>query len=227
MTNLTCSEFRARGRLLLSGNYWNCFLACLIISVVAGVISYFSTMFNNSMQSVAVASLSMIAVLLINIILLNPLSVNLLKFFILASKNVTDFNSLLYTYSNNLGNVVKVMFIVGLKTFLWSLLFIVPGIVKSFEYMLIPYMLAENPDMDMSRAFELSRTMMRGNKGKAFLLNLSFIGWAILAVLTLGIGTFFLAPYMQATQTEFYIELKRNAKMSGVFTESDMLDLNI
>ena len=100
------------------------------------------------------------------------------------------------------------MFFRGLYTFLWSLLFIIPGIIKAYEYRLIPYLLAENPNMDMQEAFERSRTMMDGNKYDAFILDISFIGWIILSEVTRGIlGIFYVNPYIQLTNTELYVAL--------------------
>lgn len=105
-------------------------------------------------------------------------------------------------------NVVKIMFCRGLFTLLWSLLFIIPGIIKAYEYRMIPYLLAENPDMDMSEAFARSKEMMMGNKWEAFVLDLSFIGWYFLSAFTCGIlSIFYVKPYVQLTNTELYVAL--------------------
>lgn len=106
-------------------------------------------------------------------------------------------------------NTVKTMFFKGLYTFLWSLLLFIPGIIKHYEYCMIPYLIADYPEMETAEAFQLSREMMYGNKMGAFLLDLSFIGWAILNTLTFGIlGVFYVNPYVQATAAELYLDLK-------------------
>jgi len=87
---------------------------------------------------------------------------------------------------------------------LWSLLLIVPGIIAAFRYSMSFYILADNPDMGIMEAINESKRMMRGNKWKFFCLNLSFIGWAILGVLTLGIGYLWLTPYIEVTMIAFY-----------------------
>ena len=95
----------------------------------------------------------------------------------------------------------------ALKIFLWTLLFIVPGIVAAFRYAMAPYVLAEHPELTASEAIEKSKQMMAGNKGRLFCLQLSFIGWFLLACLTWGVGFFFLAPYTKAAETGFYLDL--------------------
>ena len=94
---------------------------------------------------------------------------------------------------------------------LWTCLFIIPGIIKSYSYRMVPYILADNPELGAVEAITLSRQMMDGNKGRAFLLDLSFIGWTILTIITLGIvGLFWANPYFYATDAELYRTLKDN-----------------
>ena len=96
-----------------------------------------------------------------------------------------------------------------LKIFLWSLLFIIPGIIKSYEYAMVPYLLADNSDMDKDEILNLSRRMMEGNKWDFFVLELSFIGWILLAVSTFNIvGILYVDPYIEATHAQFYLKIK-------------------
>lgn len=109
----------------------------------------------------------------------------------------------------NYGTVVLTQFLRGLFITLWSLLFIIPGIIKSYEYMMVPYILADEPGVTWREAFAMSKEMMRGNKMSAFILHLSFIGWEILNILTMGIlGVFFVDPYVRATEAELYLALR-------------------
>ena len=105
------------------------------------------------------------------------------------------------------GRAFGLRFMTTLLTFLWSLLFIVPGIIASYRYALAPYLMAENPDMDVMEAIARSKELMDGNKGRLFCLQLSFIGWSLLCVLTLGIGYLWLAPYQNAAEAAFYLEV--------------------
>ncbi|HIQ75633.1 MAG TPA: DUF975 family protein [Candidatus Cottocaccamicrobium excrementipullorum] len=105
-------------------------------------------------------------------------------------------------------NVVKIQFFRGLYEFLWSLLLIIPGIVKHYEYYMVPYLAAEYPDMDRKEVFRLSRQMMAGNKFATWVLELSFIGWYLLGLLACCIGGIFVNPYYEATMAELYLKLR-------------------
>lgn len=98
--------------------------------------------------------------------------------------------------------------LVGIFTFLWSLLLIIPGIIKSLAYSMTPYIIADEPGIDALDAIKKSQEMMRGHKMELFMLALSFIGWFLLGVLTFGIGMFFVLPYYQTTLANFYLELR-------------------
>lgn len=105
-------------------------------------------------------------------------------------------------------NVVKVQFFRGLYEFLWGLLFVIPGIIKHYEYYMVPYLLAEYPDMDRQEVFRLSKRMMDGNKFAVWVLELSFFGWELLGILFCCIGTLFVRPYIEATYAELYLKLR-------------------
>ena len=109
------------------------------------------------------------------------------------------------------GRAFGLWFMTSLLTFLWTLLFIVPGIVASYRYALAPYLMAENPDMGVMEAIARSKELMNGNKWRLFCLDLSFIGWTLLCVLTLGIGCLWLLPYQNAAEAAFYLEVTGRA----------------
>ena len=94
---------------------------------------------------------------------------------------------------------------------LWTLLLIIPGIIKALSYAMTPYVLKDNPNMKNNEAIEESMRLMSGHKAELFLLGLSFIGWALLSLLTLGIGFLWLIPYMQTAFAYFYEDLKKEA----------------
>ena len=101
-------------------------------------------------------------------------------------------------------NLVLTKFRVAIKVFLWSLLLFIPGIIASYTYALVPYLLAENPNLSPEEAMERSRFLMDGNRMRLFCLHISFIGWDILATLTFGIGHLWLRPYKEAANAAFY-----------------------
>lgn len=117
---------------------------------------------------------------------------------------------------------VKTMFFKQLYIFLWSLLFYIPGIIKALEYYLIPYMLAENPNLDKDRAFEISKKTMEGEKWNLFVLQLSFIGWELLGLCACCVGVIFVQPYYEATMAEFYACMRAKMLSYGYATEEDL-----
>ena len=93
--------------------------------------------------------------------------------------------------------------------FLWSLLLLIPGCIKAYSYAMTPYILKDNPEMKNNAAIEESMRIMDGHKLELFLLDLSFIGWALLSLLTCGIGFLWLTPYMNMARVNFYEDLKK------------------
>ena len=148
----------------------------------------------------------------ISVFVLNPMSVGLYKFFLDNSDNPSvglTRSNIGLGFSNHYMNFVGAIFATELFTFLWTLLLIVPGIIKQLEWRMVRYILAENPEMSGADARTLSSEMMDGNKWDAFVLDLSFIGWTLLGAITLGIGNIIWTnPYHAATNTELYLALK-------------------
>ncbi len=118
-----------------------------------------------------------------------------------------QFNDL-FSEFDRFGDGFAQRFLRGLYTFLWSLLLIIPGLIKSLSYAMTPYIMAENPGMKAGDAITRSKEMMDGYKADLFVLRLTFIGWDLLAALTLGIGNLWLNPYKHASEAAFYQELK-------------------
>lgn len=113
----------------------------------------------------------------------------------------------LFSQFDRFGQGFAQKFLRGLYVFLWSLLFVIPGIVKSYAYAMTPFIMAENPDMSASEAIDASVQLMDGHKGELFTLDLTFIGWGLLAALTLNLGNLALNPYRNAAYAAFYKDL--------------------
>lgn len=113
----------------------------------------------------------------------------------------------LFSLFSAFGNALVLRLLMLLKILLWALLFVIPGIVAAYRYSMAPYIMAEHPNLSAMEAIEQSKQMMAGNKGRLFCLDLSFIGWYLLAALTGGIGYVFLTPYVKAATTAFYLDL--------------------
>lgn len=161
--------------------------------------------------------------LCIAIFVSNVAQVGCNRYFIENREHKTNVGQVFYGFQGGRYiSTVWIMFLKGLYIFLWSLLFWIPGIVKAYSYLMVPYIIAENSSLDKSRVFQLSRKMMRGHKWEAFVLGLSFLGWNILGVLTSGLVSIFYAnPYQHATYAEFYSALKAEAIQKGIATTAD------
>ncbi len=212
MTMWTRQELKERGMHFFQENYWPSVGILFIFSVI----------------STGTATLSSVLLgvgpLAVDMLVVNIIIVGLQKFLCNNRDGKGDISDLFSAYRGNFGNVVLTMFLKDLYTALWSLLLIIPGIIKSYEYRMIPYILADDPELEYKDVFERSKKMMDGEKMNAFLLDLSFIGWFLLSGLTCGIlGIFWTEPYYKQTAAELYVVLRDKA--DGVvetvsFTES-------
>ncbi len=141
--------------------------------------------------------------------LINPIELGCRRFFRKNLDEPASLSNLMFAFDNHYKNIVKTMFFRDLYIALWSLLFIIPGIIKKYEYKMIPYLLSENPDMTKEEAFAESKKLMTGNKWKAFVLDLSFILWDFASMFTCGLaGIFYVNPYKQSTDAALYEAIK-------------------
>ncbi len=147
----------------------------------------------------------------LKIFVLNPLEAGCRNFLLRNATGESDLGDIGFGFTPDYWRNVKTLFLRDLFRFLWGLLLIVPGIIKSYSYRMAPYILADRPELSGTEVLTLSRQMMDGHKWKTFVLDLSFIGWRILSALTLGmLGLFYVNPYRQCTNAELYRELKNS-----------------
>ena len=227
-------DLKTRAKDVLRVSYWKAFVVSLIIAFVGGNTSgqSFSFTWNSGNTQTQMNSqneifpymilvilgalLVFLLVLAFRIFLGYALEVGGRRFFILAAQNNVDLNSLGYAFEKHkYFNILKTMLWRAFLNFLWYLLLIIPGIVKAYAYRMVPYILADNPNIGYKRAVELSVKMTDGEKFDIFVLDLSFIGWYILGILALLIGTLFVMPYLNATNAELYLVLRQNALDNG------------
>lgn len=228
------ADLKMRAKQAFHRNYWSSVVVALVMAIItAGVsssaarsrgrdYSYYGGSYFSEHSLIYATFTMLAAVISMGLIVLDILVGNVLlvggqRFFILNQTENARVGTLLYGFkSGSYGNVVMVMFMRDLFTFLWSLLFLVPGIIKYYEYRMVPYILAENPAMPREEAFLISKKMMTGQKWNTFVLDLSFIGWIFLAALTGGIlGVFYVEPYRQATIAELYAVNRTIAYQNG------------
>ena len=152
--------------------------------------------------------------------LINPVEIGVKRFFYKNLDENSDVAEIAYGYDHNYLNNVKILFMRDLQLAGWFLLFIIPGIVKCYEYRMIPYLLAEDPTMSKAEVFARSKEMMNGQKWKTFLLDLSFLGWDILSLWTLGLlSIFYVAPYKFATEAALYETLRYGSDDQAMIEE--------
>ncbi len=116
-------------------------------------------------------------------------------------------NTVMHTFKGYLRNLLTLL-LVYVFVVLWSLLFLVPGIVKGYAYAMAPFIIKDNPELSPNQAINLSMKMMKGHKFQLFCLYLSFLGWVLLSVITLGVALLWVMPYMQTAFAAFYQEVR-------------------
>ena len=227
---LKSKELRKKAWDSLKGKYWMAFAVILVTGLIGSVGNAFvsfgqnlsevlglvdpaeldSTMAIGALVLNGVVIISSIIGALFSIFVTNAISVGVSNYFIKNTDSTPSFGDAFSGFKVKYGRNIGTLLLAGIKTVLWTLLFIIPGIIKSYEYAIIPYILADDCEISSKDAFKKAKQMMKGNKWRLFKLEFSFIGWIILCILTLGIGTFFLIPYVNAATAEFYVELKNN-----------------
>lgn len=206
-------ELKARAKAAFKRNYWYCVFAALIMTIILGASASGST--GNAANSaetgvnVSIAYRAVALVFLARIFAFNPLEIGLRKFFAENAVNNVPLTDVPIGFTGNYMRNVLAMFLEHLFIALWTLVFVIPGIVKIYAYRMVPYILADHPELSAKEALDMSSRMMRGNKWRAFVMDLSFIGWHLLSVLTLGLlELFYVAPYVNAAHAELYLALR-------------------
>ena len=219
-------QVKEQAKIIMKRNYWKMFVVTLLAGLLTGEkttiiervqnfastnISYDTSpiFYSSNFQYIFYTFISIASILgiLYTIFIGNVIVVGKSRYFIKNHDVNPELGEIFSGFKGNYLNVVKIMFLMNLKILLWLFLFIVPGIIKAYEYSMIPYLLAENPNLSASQAFSLSKQMTTGQKMDLFVLDLSFLGWIILGLICCGIGILFLQPYPEATRAEVYLIL--------------------
>lgn len=194
------SEIKLRAKAQLKTRYWYVFLMTLIVAFISS------------------ASIPILICLLI----MGPLTVGLSYALIDVVENPNgsdNYEFLFEGFKQSFVTSFLAILLVHVFTFLWSLLFIIPGIIKALSYSMTAYLIAENPTIDPMDAIDKSQEMMRGHKLELFMLYFSFIGWYLLGIITFGLAIFYIIPYVQTSVANFYIELRGKKIIEADFIE--------
>ena len=223
------AELKMRGNMAFKKNYVSAVVVALLMGIfgtVSGESSarrvsensdiYSGNLFNVGMITGLLAGIATVVILIVlvaKVFVGNLLKMGGYRFFILNQTAQPGIGTLLDGFrSGHYVNIVLTMFLRDLFTALWSLLLVVPGIVKHYEYLMVSYIIAENPAMDYKEAFQISKQMMDGEKMEAFIMDLSFLGWYLLSAVTCGLLA---NPYVQASFAEMYTFNKQKAYQEG------------
>lgn len=183
----------------------------------SGGLSSLTNMFENSELAPLIIVIIVVLVVVIAIISLLSLAYAVASFCLASiievgysnfNLDIIDGNKVefvrIFSFFKHWGKAILANLIRNLFIFLWSLLFIIPGIIASYRYSMVPFILADNPDMSAGDAIDVSKTIMHGNKWRLFCLNFSFFGWDVLCALTFGILSIWISPYKHAALAAFY-----------------------
>lgn len=246
----TRKELKAKAMEVLRVSYWKAFLVSLIIAFVGGNTGgtfNFNRNFGNRNGHdsatnlispgigidkdaflilgiiVFIALIVIILVFAFRILLGYPLEVGGRRYFTQSAQDNFDLNALGFSFDKKKYlDIVKTMLWRSFLNFLWYLLLIIPGIVKSYAYRMVPYILTDNPNIGYKRAVELSKQMTDGEKLNMWVLDLSFIGWYLLGALFFLVGMLFIMPYENATKAELYLVLRQKALDAGLTTHEEL-----
>ena len=214
---MTSSELRRIARENLSGNWGISVGVALVAAILGGTIAGFGSNVNFNINEDTIRNLppffwtvllplaSCAGILSLTALILGGVvELGYAKFLLKQhDKKELQFSDL-FSQFDRFGTGFAQQFLRILYTTLWTLLFIIPGIVKSLSYAMTPFILEDHPEMTASEAIKASMKLMDGHKMDLFILGLSFIGWSLLACLTMGIGYLFLTPYINAAYAAFY-----------------------
>jgi len=234
-------ELKTRAKNVLKVTYWKSFVVSLVLLIAGAYGSggsggragrngsdYYNGQFGPDsdflLGMLAIFSVIAVIFLLYRILIGYGLEVGGRRYFKQATQSDVNMSYLGYAFKKDrYWDVVKSMLYRGVLTFLWFLLLIIPGIIKSYAYSMVPYILADNSNIGYQRALELSNNMTEGHKFDMFVLDLSFIGWYLLGGLLFGIGALFVRPYDDATKAELYMVLRDNAIQNGYCSQEELL----
>ena len=216
-------EIKAIGKERFKANYWPCVLAIVLVGVVLGVISGIGALGAEGSPGTGDYQPGPLngVMGIVQLLVTGPLSIGLAYFFIqniFGSQEITATTPIL-SCRERFGRKLGGYLWMELFTVLWSLLLIIPGIIKGLSYSMTPYLLADCPNVKARDALKLSMRIMAGHKWELFVFYLSFIGWGILSALTFGIlAIFYVAPYTNSAAAVWYLEAREDALRRGVIT---------
>lgn len=196
-------ELKQMAKQQIKGKIGTLFVITLVMALLSGI------------GSALLSLIPVVGTIAASVFISAPLALGMVMVYLKVSAGMDISVSDLFDGYGDFWNAFATQFMVGLFTFLWSLLFYIPGIIKGISYSMSMYILAENKGMDPMEAIRRSKEMMNGHKMDYFVLMLSFIGWGLLVGITFGIAGIWVFPYMQTTMANFYCTVKSSYQASS------------
>lgn len=214
-------RIKENGKLHYQNNKWQNVLVILINTLIVGGVQVVVNLSGDDWVLAMFMSLVSIAV---SLLVVNVITLGSMTWFHRAIKTEgLNMEEMFWPFKEDYGGNVLMMFLISLYTALWSMLFVIPGIVKGYSYSLAIYIKSENPNIPASTAIELSKRMTNGHKMDLFVLDMSFIGWGILSAFTLNIlGILYVIPYQYASKAFAYEEIKEEALANQIVSEAEL-----
>lgn len=214
-------RIKENGKLHYQNNKWQNVLVILINTLIVGGVQVVVRFSGDDWVLAMFMSLISIAV---SLLVVNIITMGTMTWFHRSIKTEgLKMEEMFWTFKEDYGGNVLMMFLISLYTALWSMLFVIPGIVKGYSYSLAMYIKSENPNIPASKAIELSTRITNGHKMDLFVLDMSFIGWGILSAFTLNIlGILYVMPYQYASKAFAYEEIKEEALANQIVSEAEL-----
>ncbi|MFD2114667.1 DUF975 family protein [Paenibacillus yanchengensis] len=236
-------SLKERAHASLKGYYWKAFIISFMLAIISGGVQAtgITIDFNREnlpyqdyggnwiLPSTIIIAGTLIIVLFfltalaLQVFIFYPLQAGAFTYYKLAAEGREDLNNVSIAFQKtNYRVIIKTMVWRAVVTFLWFLALLIPGFIKTIAYCFVPFILADNPQIGHKRALQLSHQMTYGHKWDILKLLLSFLGWWILGLLALGIGIFFVLPYIHATYAQLYLTLRHVAITKGITSEQEL-----
>lgn len=232
----TVSLLKRNARAALHERYWSAWAVCLVWMLASGYVVWYFTLNgfiylkpghgvyrpNIGPAYYTVLALSVLLLLAFRFLVANVLTVGAARYMMEGRQGFPPFSTLLSGFSSGWRNIVLVMARRDITVALWGLLAVVPGVYRAYQYRLVPYLLAENPEMPAPRALTLSRACVSDEILHMIGLDVSLIGWFILGTALLLVGNLFVVPYYAAVWAEFYAAARAKMFARGLSREAEL-----
>lgn len=204
------AEIKSKAKEKIKGKLWEVWKPMLIMVVIGAIVGALAS--STSSPEEINSGTSLVSVILD--FLLCPLTVGIYGYYLNFVRGKKYDVKDIFNYYKNIWPIILITFLTSLFVILWSILFLIPGIIAALSYSMVVYLMADG-EIDGMNTMKKSQEMMKGYKWDYFVFGLSFLGWILLVAITFGIAAIYVAPYMSISQTLYYEELRKKKKIKA------------